>query len=68
MLLSHRDPTKDTITLRVKDVDPNGFANFKLIYDELLQRRQGYYDHRINIWPGQVSWALFFKTWDSFVI
>ncbi len=52
-----RDPTKDTINLRIRDVDPNAIAHFKLIYDEFLQRRQGYYKHRVNVWPGQVGFT-----------
>lgn len=49
-----RDPTKDTFTMRVADVAPQSSVNFDLTYDELLERRSGVFEHRVNLWPGQV--------------
>ncbi|XP_033646860.1 uncharacterized protein LOC117306366 isoform X1 [Asterias rubens] len=53
-LVTKRDPTKDTFTMRVLGVAPESTVTFDLTYDELLERRRGVFEHRVNLWPGQV--------------
>ncbi|XP_022107830.1 uncharacterized protein LOC110988530 [Acanthaster planci] len=53
-LVTRRDSTKDTFTMQVLGVAPQSTVTFELTYDELLERRRGLFQHRINLWPGQV--------------
>ncbi|XP_038066966.1 uncharacterized protein LOC119736992 [Patiria miniata] len=53
VLVTKRDPTKDTLMMRVLGVAPESTVTFDLTYDELLERRRGVFEHRVNIWPGQ---------------
>ena len=40
--------------MRVLGVAPESTVTFDLTYDELLERRRGVFEHRVNLWPGQV--------------